>query len=263
MGRQAKSVGFSVSPDDLDRLDRLALRFGNGSRSAFLRAALDLLEVRARVDDLHAFQFEEKLAGRLVVPRAPGEETAERARRKFTAAEYDMMVECGIIGESEKVELLEGEIYVMPPQSRPHVYSVHKAQKRLEAFFTEGYIVFNQSTMPAGTWSKAEPDVAVAAGDWETYLESGGEPPLLVVEVALTTLATDERTKDRVYAREGIPEYWIVNLVDQLLEVHRAPEGQGDSARYARVALLGLQEDVTPLTHPNRSIPVGDFFPRH
>jgi Uma2 family endonuclease len=102
-----------------------------------------------------------------------------------------------------------------------------------------------------------EPDLAVVVGDPRAYVEAHPRSAALVVEVAGSSLAYDRGEKARLYARADLPEYWIVNLADGLVEVHREPAPSG----YGRVTRLSREAEVGPLAVPHASIKIADLLP--
>jgi Uma2 family endonuclease len=112
--------------------------------------------------------------------------------------------------------------------------------------------------------SAPEPDLALVPGTWADYTTNHPARPVLVVEVAETSLAFDRRDKGSLYARGGVLDYWILNLVDHVLEVYRDP-GPDMSApyswRYRTVERLTAAATVSPLALPSVRIPVRDFLP--
>jgi Uma2 family endonuclease len=118
--------------------------------------------------------------------------------------------------------------------------------------------------LPLDARSEPEPDVSVVRGSPRDYRYAHPSRPALVVEVALASLSLDRTRKCRAFARAGVPEYWIVNLVDRVLEVHREP-GRLDDARrrwgYRSVQTLGPDAAVGPLAAPGARIPVADLLP--
>jgi len=110
--------------------------------------------------------------------------------------------------------------------------------------------------------SEPEPDLAVVTGSPRDYVSAHPRTALLVVEVADTTLALDRQRKLPTYARAGIPEYWILNLVERFLEVHRHPVSLPDQpARYETIQRLTAADRIAPLARPEASISVGDWLP--
>ncbi|MCL4861873.1 MAG: Uma2 family endonuclease, partial [Caldilineaceae bacterium] len=105
--------------------------------------------------------------------------------------------------------------------------------------------------------SAPEPDVSVVIGSYDDYRDAHPTTALLVVEVADTSLAHDRERKRRVYARAGIPEYWLVNLNDYRLEIFRNP-AEDD---YQYHLILGPAESIAPRTHPDHTVTVVELFP--
>jgi Uma2 family endonuclease len=184
---------------------------------------------------------------------------AERPRRLLTAEEYQRMADAGIIGAEERVELIEGEIYEMSPQKRPHIIATGLTRDLLVTVFGPGWIVLSQMTVPIGSHSLPEPDVCVVRGTWREYTLDTSATVALVVEVADTTLQFDRTTKAERYARAGIQECWIVNLVDRMLEVHRDPEPAAGT--YRTITRHAEGDRVSPLAVPAASIAVADLLP--
>jgi Uma2 family endonuclease len=163
-------------------------------------------------------------------------------RRRFCAAEVLRMVEEGILGEDEPVELLEGELVVTPPQGPPHSAVVSDLDGRLREIYRPGCHVRPQCPLAGATDSLPEPDLAVVRGKPRDYIKahpSGGDV-LLVVEVARTSQAIDRR-KVRAYAKIGVPVYWLLDLAARRLEVRSEPDGDD----YRSTRLLRESESVT------------------
>jgi Uma2 family endonuclease len=112
--------------------------------------------------------------------------------------------------------------------------------------------------------SEPEPDVAVVRGGPRDYAEAHPADPVLVVEVALSSLGFDREHKASLYARAGRPEYWIVNLVDRVLEVRREPAPSFSAPYgwdYRVVETLGPEQRVRLLAAPVAEIAVADLLP--
>jgi Uma2 family endonuclease len=184
--------------------------------------------------------------------------------RRWTRAEYDRMIDHGLLDEDDRVELIDGEILELAPQHSIHSAMVAQAQKVLEAAFGSGYHARVQMPFLLDPMSEPEPDIAVVSGVPRDYLEAHPHRAALLVEVAETTLRFDRKRKASLCARAGIPEYWIVNLVERLLEVHREP-AVDPSARYgwayATVEQLRASDSVSPLAATGVRIPVVDLLP--
>jgi Uma2 family endonuclease len=167
-------------------------------------------------------------------------------RHRFTVAEYFALAEQGLL--PERCELIEGDIYDVSPQSPRHRAVVKIVAENLTRTFQDRATVFAQSTLALSGWSP-EPDVMVLKHDPKLYSDRQPRPDeiFLIVEVADATLAKDKGLKLRNYAREGIREYWVVNLVDETIEVYREPRGD----EYAFKSTHGFDEPIAPLAFPD------------
>lgn len=170
--------------------------------------------------------------------------------RRWTCEEYYTMAEAGILARGERVELIEGEIITMTPQESPHAAGVSLVQDALRTAFGPGFYVRSQSPLRLGLDSEPEPDAAVVLGTVRDYVKAHPTTAVLVVEVSDTTVDFDRGRKSALYARASIPEYWIVNLVDRVLEVHRDPGAlPRDPSKYGYRSIRRYEpsEAVTPL----------------
>lgn len=159
-------------------------------------------------------------------------------RRRFTADEVDRMVQAGVLSEDDPLELIDGELVVVSPQGPPHA-SVKNAVLRAlgQAYAGSDAHVRSQDPLDLDEVSRPEPDVAIVRGsplDYATRHPTGADT-LLVVEVAWTSHDVD-RAKASVYARAGVPVYWLLDLRARRLEVHEQPRADGT---WSRVTLLG------------------------
>ena len=126
----------------------------------------------------------------------------------------------------QRVELLGGEIVEMPSPGNPPCVSTDNMAELLRDVFPKDYFwVRMQMPLDLGLDSEPQPGVAVVKGAKATFI-AHPTTALLVVEISDTTLGIDRGRKMSLYARGGIEDYWIVNLVDRCLEVHRRPRCQ-------------------------------------
>lgn len=174
------------------------------------------------------------------------------------------MMDCGLIRERDPIELVGGHLVVKEPQHTSHAAATRLVARALEAVFGAGWDVRAGLPVALDDDSEPEPDVSVVSGGPRDYLDDHPARPVLVVEIAYSSLGYDRRYKASLYARAGIAEFWIVNLVERKLEVHRGPVA--DSAaeygwRYACVLVLGPDDIVTPLTAPGARVRVADLLP--
>ena len=176
---------------------------------------------------------------------------------RWTRAQYDLMVDAGILTPESHVELIEGEVIAMTPQGSPHAVTTGLIHRQLQQVFAKGYWIRIQMPLAINEDSEPEPDVAVVAGDIRDFTDAHPGTALLVVEVAENTLTQDRGRKQRLYARAGIPEYWIVNLADGQVEVYREPAGE----TYRQVRTFKSGDVVSPLAAPESAVAVADLLP--
>ena len=189
----------------------------------------------------------------------------ERSRtRRWTRLEYERLIEKGFLDEDEPIELLDGLLLVKEPQSSSHGAAVTLVAEALRVAFGDGWSVRVQCPIALDDRSEPEPDVAVVAGSPRDYVDAHPRRPALVVEVALSGLRRARGRKARAYARNWLDDYWIVNLVDRVLEVHREPARRETALprwAYASITTLGAGDVVTPLAAPAARIRVADLLP--
>jgi Uma2 family endonuclease len=184
--------------------------------------------------------------------------------RRWTRDEYERLGELGVFGPDEPIELVGGELIVSEPKGSPHETAVGLAEDALRAAFGSGWVVRVGSPIALDDESEPEPDVAVVPGQRRDYREAHPSRPVLVVEVAETSLALDRDHKGSLYARAGVVDYWIVDLVGRVLEVHRQPMPDPSARfgwRYGSVEVVGLEAAVSPLVVPESYVAVADLIP--
>jgi Uma2 family endonuclease len=191
----------------------------------------------------------------------PASPIVEPMPRRWTREEYYRMADLGLF-HGQRVELLEGEIVVLSPQNWPHASTVDRVGEALRRVLGIGFWVRMQFPLNLGT-SDPEPDVSVVVGQREDYSDHP-TTAVLIVEVSDSTLAYDRGRKASLYARAGIADYWIVNLVDNQLEVRRDPRldaTQHYGHGYANVTVLAPPAVVNPFALPQVSLAVADLLP--
>jgi Uma2 family endonuclease len=177
--------------------------------------------------------------------------------RPFTREEFYLLGEVGIFKPDERVELIEGVIYTMPPPGPEHCADVYDLSQMLRATFGAGYFVREEKpvALPGG---EPLPDIAVVIASTEYRKRQPGPADIrLIVETAVSSLAFDRGIKTRLYARAGIADYWIVNLCDRQIEVYREPDGDG----YKSVKTYGPGESVEPLSAPGKTVSIDEVLP--
>jgi Uma2 family endonuclease len=184
--------------------------------------------------------------------------------RRWTRVEYERLIETGFFQPGDPVELIAGQLLVAEPQGSGHFAAIRAVQEALRAAFGPGWEVRGQGPLALDEESEPEPDVAVVPGSFRDYATRHPSRPVLVVEVSESSLALDRAHKASLYARAGLADYWIVNLVDRVLEVYRDP-GPDPSApfgwRYRSAEALGAQASVSPLALPGVRLRIADLLP--
>jgi Uma2 family endonuclease len=184
--------------------------------------------------------------------------------KQWTRAEYDRLIEIGVFRPGDPVELLGGDLVVAEPQSSPHYTAIGLAEDALRRAFGPGWLIRTQGPIALDDESEPEPDVAVARGSVRDYSREHPARPALVVEVALSSLSLDRDHKGSLYARARLEDYWIVNLVDRVLEVYRQPMADAPASfgwRYASTVVLGPESVAAPLAAPGSAVRVADLLP--
>jgi Uma2 family endonuclease len=183
--------------------------------------------------------------------------------RRWKRAEYDRLVDLGVF-EGEPIELIGGQLVVAEPQYPYHASAISAADYAVRAILPPGWIVRTQLPVSLDDESEPEPDLVVVPGRPADYRDSHPARPVLAVEVAESSLDFDRQHKGSLYARAEIQDYWIVNLVDRILEVYRDP-GPDPSApygwRYRSVTTLAPPAVVVPLAFPATQVAVLDLLP--
>ncbi|MGA7729804.1 MAG: Uma2 family endonuclease [Chloroflexia bacterium] len=146
---------------------------------------------------------------------------------RFSVEQYEKMIEAGILREDDHVELIDGEIVKMASRGLRHEACVRRLQLLFHELLGRAAVISTQNTVRVPPNSQPEPDLALLKwrGDMYEAERPMPEDTLLVIEVADSSLREDRGRKRAGYARAGIPEYWIVNLQDDIIEVYSNPMG--------------------------------------
>ena len=181
-----------------------------------------------------------------LLPSGSATKSLAVASRKFTVDEYMQMVELGVLGKEDRLELVDGVILEMAPVGRPHELRVNRLVRLFIHAVPENVEVSIQGTIRLNDLSGPEPDIALLTpqASMDVVNIPSSEGIILVVEVAGSSLRTDRGEKARRYAESGIPELWIFILESDEIEVSRqpAPDGYTDVQVYRRGDTLTIQE---------------------
>jgi Uma2 family endonuclease len=178
-------------------------------------------------------------------------------------SEYDRLVVLGAF-QGYPVELIGGQLIVAEPQGAYHASAISRVDYAVRAVLPDGWFVRTQAPVSLDDDSEPEPDLVVVAGRPGDYDDEHPAHPALAVEVAESSLEFDRQHKGSLYARAGIQDYWIVNLVDRVLEVYRDPAPDPSAAygwRYRSVAALRSPDVVVPLAFPSTRLAAGELLP--
>lgn len=183
---------------------------------------------------------------------------------RLSVEQYHAMAEAGILVDGDPVELLEGLLVAKVTKNPGHILAKRLVRNALERLIPPGWFLGTEDSVTAGD-SEPEPDAALIRGELRDYAKRHPNPGEveLVVEVADSSLRRDRTFKKRIYARAGIPFYWIVNLVDRQIEVYSTPSGPGTAPDYADRRDYGADEAV-PVVVDGREVgrvAVSDVLP--
>jgi len=179
-------------------------------------------------------------------------------QRTFTVDEYHRMGEAGVFAADERVELIRGVIREMSPKGRKHRIAVGLANRLfMRRLADRAFTQIQDPLTLAALRSEPEPDVVVASSPDPRDIGTERSQPLLVIEVADSSLRFDREVKGRLYAEAGIADYWIVNLVDDVLEGYRDPR-QGT---YASRLVCKAGDRIALLSFPDLDVAVQDLIP--
>ena len=177
---------------------------------------------------------------------------------RLTVEEYERI---GELLDDPRVELIDGYVVAKMPKSPEHSWTTESLREALKSRLPPGWTWHKEDPVRMPAYDEPEPDIAIVRGSNADYKHRHPEPAdvALLVEVSDTTLSIDRGIKRSIYAREGIPVYWIVNLVDRQVEVYTDP-GQGGYASRQDFK-PGQQVPVVIAGQPLAPIAVDDILP--
>lgn len=183
---------------------------------------------------------------------------------RWTREEYYQLAEQGHF-QGRRVMLIDGEIIQMPGQKEPHAWTIAILTQKLVPLLHPDFVVRCQLPVDISDYSEPEPDFAMIKGPLEAW--RGKPHPTLadwIIEVSDSTLAFDQTDKLSLYASHGVPEYWVVNLVDRRIEVYR--DRVEDSSmrfgwRYQNIRHFGAGEAVPVSPKPGVALNVSEILP--
>jgi Uma2 family endonuclease len=184
--------------------------------------------------------------------------TTTPTRRRFTVDEYHCMEEAGILHEDDRIELIEGDILLMPPIGSDHVGGVNYLNQLLVRLLDDRAVVSVQNPVRLSSHTEPEPDFSVLRPRDDFYRTAipTAEDVLLLIEIAHSSLSYDRRIKLPLYAAAGISEVWIVAIPTSRVLVHRDPSPTG----YASITEHERGASLSPLAFPDISVSVDEIL---
>lgn len=184
--------------------------------------------------------------------------------KRFTLDEYHRLGELGFFAPDERVELIRGEIILMPTKKTPHSFCNTLLWQELFRLIGDRAYLRVQEPIILPADSEPQPDLVIARNRADNYLSSHPYPAdvLLLIEVSDATLNFDKTTKLSLYAEDGISYYWIFNLVDKCLELYSEPYQDMQGKFSYRVKRIALPTEVVTLPcFPDISLELSRVFP--
>ena len=183
--------------------------------------------------------------------------------KRWRRVEYQRLVDVGAF-DREPLELIGGQLIVAEPKGSQHAAAVDMAYVALLSAIPAGWTVRGQNPLALDDESAPEPDLAVVRGSPADFRDAHPTRPALVIEVAESSLQFDRITKSSLYARARIADYWIVNLIDRVVEIYRDPAADLTAPygwRYTSLERARPPAAPTPLGVPGLPIPVASLLP--
>lgn len=184
--------------------------------------------------------------------------------RRWTRLEYERLIELGVFQPHERLELLDGQLVVREPQGSRHAGTIRRVIAVLRRVLGDAWQVDSQLPIALDDLSEPEPDISVVPYHPRAYLDGHPSRAVLIVEIAESSYRIDREQKAGLYARAGISDYWIVDVVNGAVEVHRDPMPMPAALygwRYRTVEALRPPANVAPLAAPAGAIPVAELLP--
>lgn len=179
------------------------------------------------------------------------------SRYRFSMDQFQGMARAGILAENARIELIDGDLIDMAPVGSRHGSVVALLTRW---FVQQGgdVVVWSQSTIDLSPFSAPQPDIAILAPQTRAYRDAlpDAEDVLLVVEVAESSLRYDRLVKAELYARHGIREFWLMNLPERMLEIHRDPE----IGAYRTRSILSGDDTASPEACPQIRVPLAPLL---
>ncbi len=180
------------------------------------------------------------------------------ARRRFTTTEYARMAEAGVLGEDDRLELIEGEIFELAPIGYGHAACVRRLTSLFSRLLGEGVQVSVQNPIDLDEHTQPQPDVVLLRPRDDFYSSSHPTAAdiLLLVEVAETSGEYDRQIKVPVYAKHGVHEAWLVDLRQRRVIVYRDPS----AGNYRTTHIFRSSEALISSSFPDLVFSLADIL---
>jgi Uma2 family endonuclease len=179
-------------------------------------------------------------------------------KRLWTVEEYHGMARAGILREDDRLELIKGEVVAMSPIGVRHMACVNRLNHLLMKHFHEQAVISVQNSVYLDEHSEPVPDVVLFKYRQDFYNQNAptADDVLLLIEVSDSTLPYDRNVKRPLYAQAGIIEYWLINLVDNSVEVHREPE----EGAFTKTFICYRNDEITAVSFPDVTFQITDLL---
>jgi Uma2 family endonuclease len=183
------------------------------------------------------------------------QQSAEPRTKRWTREEFYQLAEEGYF-RGKRVQLIDGEIIEMAPQGHPHSKAITYLTHWAVGHFGKDHLVRIQMPLNADDYNDPEPDIAIIPGPAEDYTDHP-QTAKLIIEVSDSSIHLD-RVKAGIYARSGVPEYWIVNIQERQMEVYR--RSGSAKRRYDKPKVIKPGESLSPLFNSKARLAVTELF---
>jgi Uma2 family endonuclease len=177
---------------------------------------------------------------------------------RFTVDEYHRMIETGIVRGDDRVQLISGVVLEMSPQNERHARLIQRLNRVLVRALGDEYAVRPQLPLTLGADSEPEPDLAVVRAEDAASPDEHPRSAVLVIEVSGDSIRFDRGLKAALYARAGIPEYWIFDAEAHSVEVYRNPDPA--ASRYTSATRLESESTLEATSIPGLSVELAPLW---
>jgi Uma2 family endonuclease len=177
---------------------------------------------------------------------------------KFTPDEFHRLYEMGVLDSKDRIELLNGELILMYANGYRLAQAVTNLTTESVEQARRRSMLSPQNPVELESYSAPQPDLSlVPVGRRHARRHPKPDEVFLIIEVADSSLQYDRDEKLRAYASTGIREFWLLNLIDDRLEIYRQPEGSA----YRETLLIPADGTASPLAFPDVTIALPDILP--